>query len=605
VRLAAHFREAGDVERWCRYGKQAAAIAAGAGDDSLAIGILQSLLDEDRLGVDDRAELAKELGNITLSRRSSSPLHVERVVRTLRSLLDAGGLDLHSEADVRDRLARLLFQQGLIEEGRTEIERAIPNLDHEPVGAAKAMAYLGWPDVGPWPAGVHLDWLERSAKLSRDAMSPVDRLFLAVDRATALLLLGQEVGWDVARDIPETAATAGERLQVARGFLNTGHCALVWGRYFDARRRLDRGLQMARVEGSDRLRGMGSVTLCHLDWLQGAWPGLLERVLALVADAELEPPHQLEARQVAALLRVVCGRVADPVRVLREVLATTARFGPGDLSMAVASALAQELLAEGHSVAALDVTTPCLALIDRKQVWLWAADVAPVHVDALLAAGRPSEARRLARAFGDGLSECEAPSARAALLWCRAAVAEAGGDARRAAGAFGEAAKLLHALPRPYDALRAEERQALALVSSRRQGAGLRLLAGTERGFHDLGAHRDARRTAALQRRIRDGVHGPLAGARPDGVSALSPRELEAVRLVTTGRTDREIADAMFLSTSTVISHLASARRKLGVSTRTALAVAALDGGVVADTSGQGSRQGGPADASDSWVPNS
>jgi DNA-binding NarL/FixJ family response regulator len=61
----------------------------------------------------------------------------------------------------------------------------------------------------------------------------------------------------------------------------------------------------------------------------------------------------------------------------------------------------------------------------------------------------------------------------------------------------------------------------------------------------------------------------------------LSPRELDVVRLVATGQTNRQIAARMHRSPATVATQLQSAMRKLGVSSRTALAVRAAEAGIV------------------------
>ncbi|MEJ7893397.1 MAG: helix-turn-helix transcriptional regulator [Solirubrobacteraceae bacterium] len=60
-------------------------------------------------------------------------------------------------------------------------------------------------------------------------------------------------------------------------------------------------------------------------------------------------------------------------------------------------------------------------------------------------------------------------------------------------------------------------------------------------------------------------------GRRPYG-DALSPREAEVARLAGMGRKNREIAEALFISTRTVETHVASALRKLGARSREALA---------------------------------
>ncbi len=61
----------------------------------------------------------------------------------------------------------------------------------------------------------------------------------------------------------------------------------------------------------------------------------------------------------------------------------------------------------------------------------------------------------------------------------------------------------------------------------------------------------------------------------------LTPREIEVLRLVAEGKTDREIADALFISRNTVIRHVANILMKLDVNSRTAAASFALRNSIV------------------------
>jgi DNA-binding CsgD family transcriptional regulator len=71
-------------------------------------------------------------------------------------------------------------------------------------------------------------------------------------------------------------------------------------------------------------------------------------------------------------------------------------------------------------------------------------------------------------------------------------------------------------------------------------------------------------------------VRRPGAG-RPSYGAQLSPRELEVVRLLAVGKTNREIARVLFLSPRTVAHHVESAMRKLHATTRAAVVVAAIE----------------------------
>jgi DNA-binding NarL/FixJ family response regulator len=56
------------------------------------------------------------------------------------------------------------------------------------------------------------------------------------------------------------------------------------------------------------------------------------------------------------------------------------------------------------------------------------------------------------------------------------------------------------------------------------------------------------------------------------GVDALTPSELRVARLAAEGLTNREIAQALFVTVRTVQVHLAAAFRKLGIDSRRQLA---------------------------------
>jgi DNA-binding NarL/FixJ family response regulator len=62
----------------------------------------------------------------------------------------------------------------------------------------------------------------------------------------------------------------------------------------------------------------------------------------------------------------------------------------------------------------------------------------------------------------------------------------------------------------------------------------------------------------------------------------LTPRELEVLVILSEGRTDREIAERLFISERTVQVHTRRVLAKLGASTRTQAASVAIRQGVVA-----------------------
>jgi DNA-binding NarL/FixJ family response regulator len=61
------------------------------------------------------------------------------------------------------------------------------------------------------------------------------------------------------------------------------------------------------------------------------------------------------------------------------------------------------------------------------------------------------------------------------------------------------------------------------------------------------------------------------------GDSGLTARELEVLRLVAAGRTNREIASALTISEHTVARHIQNIFAKLGVTSRTAASAFAFE----------------------------
>lgn len=71
------------------------------------------------------------------------------------------------------------------------------------------------------------------------------------------------------------------------------------------------------------------------------------------------------------------------------------------------------------------------------------------------------------------------------------------------------------------------------------------------------------------------------AATRPDPEPALTPRELEVLAFLAKGWTDREIAEALFVSRRTVTSHVTNILTKLDAHSRTGAVARAVRDGIV------------------------
>lgn len=230
-----------------------------------------------------------------------------------------------------------------------------------------------------------------------------------------------------------------------------------------------------------------------------------------------------------------------------------------------AAGLTRIQLARGDVGRACDHAQAALEAVRAKGVWVWAGEIAPAVTEAWLAAGRAADAERLLAELGDGLRDRDAPAVHAARAFTEAMLVRARGNPEAAAGRFDTAAQAWRALPRPHEAALAEEHRASSLLEAGSDGVAP--LQAALRTFRELGASWDAARVRRTAR--AHGIRVPKwRVGRPSYGGALSPREQDVARLASTGMTNRQIAEALFISPRTVEDHLSAARRKLGVTGR-------------------------------------
>jgi DNA-binding NarL/FixJ family response regulator len=158
------------------------------------------------------------------------------------------------------------------------------------------------------------------------------------------------------------------------------------------------------------------------------------------------------------------------------------------------------------------------------------------------------------------------------------------GGPEQAADQFTRALALLQGLDAPFDRAETERRAAAALAAAGRRQEAVE---------HLVAAHRTARRLGA--RPLVERLTGSLAalGERPDrrlgrraiaqaANGGLTRREVEVVRLVAMGHTNREIARELFLSPRTVEMHVGSILLKLDCRSRADAARRASELGLLA-----------------------
>jgi DNA-binding NarL/FixJ family response regulator len=122
-----------------------------------------------------------------------------------------------------------------------------------------------------------------------------------------------------------------------------------------------------------------------------------------------------------------------------------------------------------------------------------------------------------------------------------------------------------------------------ALVLAGQRDAARDELATAHRIISDLGTEPLREQLERLASRARIPLPG-VASSAADPASGLTARELEVLTLLASGRTNREIGEALFISPKTASVHVSNLMMKLGVANRTEAASRARERGLLTQT---------------------
>jgi DNA-binding NarL/FixJ family response regulator len=349
-----------------------------------------------------------------------------------------------------------------------------------------------------------------------------------------------------------------------------GTMSFMWERYAQASAILGRAVAKARAARREH----------GLPQLQGT--------LSLSLLFDLQPQAALEAAEASedgarlqnTLLQAALGANA-------RALALELLGSPAD---AVAAArTSQDLLdREERSVFTQIATILNLTVIHASDPEHYLAEVTPLFgdgiierptsvlrmlVDAALATGRHDEAARFVARFEAGLDHTgRLPAATVRVMCARAAIQteaepEEAVETARAAVALGET-----------ELVRTDTLRARIALGRALEAAGMRdeAVEQLERVIVDANAGGAQQLASEAARELRRSGARPSAAARRSAATGeeLSERERSIAELVAAGRSNKEVAAALFVSPKTVENNLSRIYAKLGVRSRTELALA-------------------------------
>ena len=392
-------------------------------------------------------------------------------------------------------------------------------------------------------------------------------------RGTSLVALGERDHGVALLDEAMVAVTAGEVGPITAGIV---YCATIecCQQIFDLRRAQEWTAALARwCESQPDLvpfRGRCMLYRAELLLFHGAWGDAVEETNRAYIDLSAPPP---EPAVGAALYQQA------------ELYRLRGEFEQADVNYRQATewgrppepGLAQLRLAQGDRDGALAIIRRAL---DEVHDPATRTRLLGPAVEIWLANGEVRAARAAADELAATAQASRAPLVRAMAARAVGAVSLAEGDGRAALASLRQAWARWQELEAPFEAARVRVLIGRACRALGDEATAQIEFEAARRAFDQLGAGPDlARVEAELQ-----APFAAPAGPEPGNAAGLTAREIEVLRVVAAGKTNRAIAEALGISEKTVARHVSNIFLKLDVSSRAAATAYAYEHGLQAPT---------------------
>ena len=279
------------------------------------------------------------------------------------------------------------------------------------------------------------------------------------------------------------------------------------------------------------------------------------------------------AVEMRAMMCAASGTPEDARRYADEALELSRRVDDGVLRVTAICNVAKVHLLLGDPQRCRDLMVEAAGPEIRGTDASWSCHLLATLTRAHLELGDVDAAAATAARAEEESARLGLHGARAQALCARAEVLLAQGDPATAAELAREAIEESETAEGHVHALAAMMVRGRALAAAGRRDEAIAAFEAAADGFERSGAGR--LRDEAIRELRRLGRRFAVTGARAPGAAgldSLSRREREIAQLAAEGRTNREIAGALFLSEKTVEGHLSRVFGKLGVRSRVELA---------------------------------
>ncbi len=487
-----------------------------------------------------------------LERAHHGHLDAGEALRAVRCAFWIGHNMLFRGETVRARGWFARARRGLKRDGRDCVER----------GWLLIPVWLGQMAGGDWETGYAT--ATEAAEIG-ERFGDADLVWLARDdQGRALLRQGRVE--DGLRLVDEAliVATAGELSPVVTGIVYCNTIAFCRDAYELRHAREWTDALTRWCDSQPQMVAHNGLCLVHraeMMQLQGAWEDALD-----------EARRAAERFTQGALNQLACGkahyRQAEVHRLRGELDAAERAYREASrCGFEPQPGLALLRLAQGNREAAAAAIRRAVGETTEP---LKRAALLPAYVEIMLEANDVETARSACRQL-DEIAQRDAGGALDAMAsYARGAVELAAGDPQPGLSAARRAASVWQQLRAPYEAARARVLVGLACRSLGDEDTAALELEAARGVFAQLGAVHELARAKAL-----------IPSAGPPDAHRLTARELEVLRLVAAGRTNREIAAALVISERTVARHLQNIFAKLRVSSRTAAGAFAFEHNLV------------------------